>query len=134
VQAIAAHPPQVLIALLLHNDFASCSRCVCCYHHYYCYNYSITLLLPAGRAVKHLMSALQQQLQLQLLENGGASPLKLRVLLQDGSWLSELLTSSDKLKPNRHSVYSRNDLLNKGWHNRQESRQRLLLEAIPQVN
>jgi hypothetical protein len=97
-------------------------------------NYSITLLLPAGKAVKHLISALQEWLQLQQFAHGGASPLQLRVLLQDGSKLTELLTSSDKLKSNRHSVYSRDDLLKKGWYNRQEGRQRLLLEAVPQVH
>jgi hypothetical protein len=123
--------------LLLHSDFASCSSCVCCLrcYRYYCYyNHSITLLLPTGKTVQHLLSELQEQLQLQLLEHGGASPLQLRVLLQDGSKLTELLASSDKLKPSRYSVYSRDDLLKKGWYDRQEGRQRLLLEAVPQVN
>jgi hypothetical protein len=106
----------------------------CCHH-----TTSITVVQPQAATVASVLSAVREKLQLQVQQdevNGaspGASPLQLRLLSLQGSRLSELLAGDTKLQRSAGSVYDRDALLTKNWHQRREGGQRLLLEAVPQV-
>ena len=98
-------------------------------------HYSITLVLPQDADIGDLLQALPERLQLQHLDIGGAStPLQLRLLLLNGSRLAKLLMPTDVFSDGFEGrVYGRDDLLDKSLYYRREGKERILLEAIPQV-
>jgi hypothetical protein len=91
-------------------------------------------VLPQDSDVGHLLQAVRERLQLQVLEASGASPVQLRLLLQNGFRLHKLLKPSDSLSFGfSGGVYDRGALLDRSYYYRREGKQMILLEAIPQV-
>jgi hypothetical protein len=90
-------------------------------------------VLPQDANVGSLLHALRERLQ--ILEAGGASPLQLRLLLQNGCRLNKLLKPGDSLKYGlQGGAYNRDALLDKSLYYRREGKCKILLEAIPQVH
>jgi hypothetical protein len=98
------------------------------------HNNSITVVLPQDSNVGHLVQALRERLQLQVLEASGASPVQLRLLLQNGFRLNKLLKPSDSLSYGfLGGVYDRDALLDRSYYYRREGKYQILAEAVPQV-